>query len=188
VVVDEVVMGQIMIVEQLNENSVIVNEGARAEWICESLDRHGIIVDAEGCVDVKLFPLDCFSVSRFFAEHSESELTIIDVDKRVFLTSRILLHLFASDVAVLLATNHLGECVLVGLQGIHHHPELPIIFLDYRDGSGRIITDDASHDRVLCLHVFRLSQVLEELCIVVELEIGLELLVAIDDLGLLLVL
>lgn len=48
VVIDEVIMGQIMIVEQLHENSVIVNERAGAEWISEALDWHGVVIDANG--------------------------------------------------------------------------------------------------------------------------------------------
>ena len=63
-----------MVVEQLHENSVVVNEGACAEWISEALNWHGVVVDADGSVDVELFSLDSFNVSGLFTKDSDSIL------------------------------------------------------------------------------------------------------------------
>ena len=177
------VMGQIVVVEQLNENSVVVNEGACAEWISEALNWHGVVVDADGSVNVELFSLDSFNISGLFTEDSESELTIVDVHEGILLACSVLLHLFASDVAVFISSDHLSEGVLVGLETVHHDMELSIVLLDHGDGSGGIITDDTGNDWELGLNILRLCQVLEQLSVVVELEIWLELLILLDILS-----
>ena len=177
------IMGKIMVVEQLHENSVVVNEGACAEWISEALNWHGVVVDADGSVDVELFSLNSFNISGIFAKDSESELTVIDVHEGILLASSVLLNLFASNVAVLVTTDHLGECVLIGLETVHHHMEFPIILLDHGDGSGRVITDDTGNNWELGLNILRLCQVLKQLSVVVELKIWLELLVLLDILS-----
>ena len=135
-VIDEVVVGKIVVVEQLHENSVVVNEGAGAEWVCEALDWHGVVINTDSCVDVKLFPLDSFKISGLFPKDSESKLTIVNVHKGVLLSCSVLLDLLAPDVAVLVTSNHLSEGVLIGLQTVHHDMELSIVLLDHGDGSG----------------------------------------------------
>ena len=104
-----------MVVEKLDENSVVINERASTEGICKALDGHSVVIDTDGSIDVKLFPLNGFGVSSIFSEDSESKLTVVNKHKSVFLTSSILLDFFASNVAVLFASDHLGEGVLVGL-------------------------------------------------------------------------
>ena len=181
------IMGQIMVVEQLHENSVVVNEGACAEWISEALNWHGVVVDADGSVDVELFSLDSFNVSGLFTKDSESELTIVDVHEGILLACSVLLNLFASDIAVLITSDHLSEGVLVGLETVHHNMEFSIVLLDHGDGSGRVITDDTGNNWELGLNILRLCQVLKQLSIVVELKIWLELLVLLDILSLFLI-
>ena len=188
VVIDEVVMGQIVVVEKLHENSVVVNEGASAEWVCEALDWHGVVVNADSCVDVKLFSLDSFHISSLFAKDSEPELTVVDIHEGILLSCSVLLDLLAPDVAVLLSSDHLGEGVLIGLETVHHHMEFSIILLYDRDRSGRVITDDASDNWELSLHIFRFRQVLEQLSVIVELQIRLQLLILLLILGFLLIL
>lgn len=176
-------MCQIMVVEQLHENSVVVNEGACTEGISEALNWHGVVVDADGSVDVELFSLDCFNISGFFSKDSESELTIVDVHEGILLACSVLLNLFASNVAVLITSNHLGEGVLVGLETVHHNMEFSIVLLDHGNGSGRVITDYTGNDWELGLNILRLCQVLKQLSIVVELKIWLELFVLLDILS-----
>jgi hypothetical protein len=153
VVIDEMIMGKIMVVEKLDENSVVINERACAEGICKALDGHSVVIDTDGTVDVKLFSLDGFGVSSLFSEDSESKLTVVNEHECVLLTRSILLHFFAPDVAVLLASNHLGEGVLVGLETIHHDPKFPIVLFDDGDGSGRVITDNTCDNWELGLDV-----------------------------------
>lgn len=128
-----------------------------------------------------------FNISALLTEDSESEFTIIDVHEGILISCSILLDLFAPDVAVLFTTDHLGEGVLIGLKTVHHNMEFPVILFYHCDGSGRVITDDAGHDWELGLHIFRLCQVLEQLCVVVELQVGLQLLIFLLILCLLLV-
>ena len=45
-VVNEVVMGQIVVVEQLHEDTVVCDERAGAKRVAESLDRHCVVVEA----------------------------------------------------------------------------------------------------------------------------------------------
>jgi hypothetical protein len=95
------------------------------------------------------------------------------------------LNLLAPDVTVFLASDHLGESVLVSLKTVHHYPKLSIILFDDGDGSCGVITDDAGDNRELCLNVFGFCQILEQLSIVVELEVRLELFVLVGILRLL---
>ena len=99
----------------------------------------------------------------------------------------VLLNLFASNVAVLFASNHLSEGVLVGLETVHHNMEFSIVLLDHGDGSCGVITDDSGNNWELGLNILRLCQVLKQLSIVVELKIWLELLVLLDILSLFLI-
>lgn len=182
------VMGQIVVVEKLNEDSIVVNERACAERISEALDWHCVIVNSNGCVDVKLFFLDSFNVSSLFSKDSESEFTVVNEHEGILLTCSILLDFLASDVAVLVSSDHLGEGIFVGLETVHHHPKFPVVFLDHGDSSGGVITDDTGNNWELGLNILRLCQVLEQLCVVVELKIWLQLLVTLHLLGFVLIL
>jgi hypothetical protein len=142
-----------MVVEKLDENSVIINERACAEGICKALDGHSVVIDTDGSIDVELFFLNSLGVSRLFSEDSESKFTVVNKHECVLLTGSILLDLFASDVAVFLASNHLGEGVFIGLKTIHHDPKFPIILFDHGDCSGRVITDNTCNNWELCLDV-----------------------------------
>ena len=177
-----------MVVEKLNEDSIVVNERACAERISEALNWHGVVVDTDGLVDVKLFPLDSLYISSLFAKDSEAELAVVDVHQGILLTSGVLLHFFASNVTVFVSSNHLGEGVLVSLKTVHHDPEFPIVFLDHSDRSCGVITDDTGNNWELGLNILGLCQVLEQLSIVVELKIWLQLLITLSILSLVLLL
>jgi hypothetical protein len=45
-IIEKVIMGQRIVVEELNEDQIIVNESACAEWISKSLNWHCVIVNA----------------------------------------------------------------------------------------------------------------------------------------------
>ena len=142
-----------MVIEKLDENSVVINERACAEGICKALDGHSVVIDTDGSIDIKLFPLNGFGVSSIFSEDSESKFTVVNKHKSVFLTSSILLDFFTPDVAVLLASNHLGESIFVGLQTIHHDPKFSIILFDHSDCSCGVITDNTCDNWELGLNV-----------------------------------
>ena len=188
VVVDEMVMGQIVVVKKLHEDSIVVNERACAERISEALNWHGVIIDSNGSVDVKLFLLDSFNISSLFSKDSESKFTIINEHEGILLAGSILLDFLASDVAVLVSSDHLGKGILISLETVHHNPKFSVVFLDHSDSSSGVITDDAGNDWELGLNILRLCQVLEQLCVVVELKIWLQLLVTLHLEGILFIL
>ena len=142
-----------MIVEKLHENSIVINERACAEGICKALDRHCVVIDTDGSVDVKLFSLNDLGVSSLFSEDSEFKFTVVNKHECVFLTSSILLDFFASDVAVLFTSNHLSECIFVGLKTVHHDPKFPIILFDHGDRPCRVITDATCDNWELGLNI-----------------------------------
>ena len=70
VIVYKVVVDQLVVVEQLNEHSVVSNEGAGAERVTKSLDRHGVVVDPDCVIDIKFFIFNGLVVSGHFSEES----------------------------------------------------------------------------------------------------------------------
>ena len=70
VIVYKVVVDQLVVVEQLNEHSVVSNEGAGAERVTKSLDRHGVVVDPDCVIDIKFFIFNGLVVSGYFSEES----------------------------------------------------------------------------------------------------------------------
>ena len=86
-IVQKVVMSQGVIVEELDEDDVVGNECASAEWISKALNWHGVVVDTDESVDVNFCFFNFVFGSLFFVEHSHSEFSIIDVNKSIFLTS-----------------------------------------------------------------------------------------------------
>lgn len=88
------VVCQAFVVEELNENSLIRNEGASYKRVCEALDRHSVIINFQSLVNIKFLLFDHLWVPRLFAKDPQSELTIIYKCYRVFLTGGILLNFF----------------------------------------------------------------------------------------------
>ena len=86
-IIQKVIMGQIVIVEELHEDNVIGNESASAEWISEALNWHGVVVDTDESVDVDFCFFDFVFGSLFFVEHSHYKFSIIDVNKSIFFTT-----------------------------------------------------------------------------------------------------
>ena len=132
-------MSQIIIIEQLNKNSVIIYERTSAERISKSLNRHGVIVYSQCLINVEFSLLNFLLSSLFFTKNSQSELAIIYVDQSIFVTLIVLFHLLASDEAGWQPSDLLIERLFVGLQIVHSYPELSIIFLGNGDGPGGII-------------------------------------------------
>jgi len=46
-IVQKVIMGQVIIVEELDEDDVVGDESASAEWISKALNWHGVVVDTD---------------------------------------------------------------------------------------------------------------------------------------------
>jgi hypothetical protein len=141
-------VSSIIVVEKLNEDSIIVDEGAGTEWIRKALDWHSIVINTQSFVDVKFFIFDFSFLPSFFSEYSELKVSIIDVNNGVFVAFVVLFDLFESDVVIRLSTNLFIKSLLISFKIVHSHPKLSVILLSNRDCSGRIVSDHASHDWV----------------------------------------
>lgn len=139
IVVYEMVVCQGFVMKELYEDSLIRNKGASYERVSEPLDRHRMVVNAEGLVDVKLLFFDDRGVPRFFAENPQSELTIIDERYRIFFTGGILLNFFETNIAVIFTANLLFKGLLVILKTIHPDPKFPIVLFRDSYRSCRIV-------------------------------------------------
>jgi hypothetical protein len=47
VIVYEVVVDKLVVVEKLHEHSVVINERACNEWVAETLNWHGVVIDTD---------------------------------------------------------------------------------------------------------------------------------------------
>lgn len=92
------------------------------------MDRHGVVVNTNGSIDVKLFSQGYFSSSLLLGEHSQCEFAVIDVDDSIFHSGVILLDLLESNVVVRVSTKLFIESLLVGLKIVHSYPNLGVVF------------------------------------------------------------
>ena len=136
VIVYEVVMGEVVVIEQLDEDSVVSDERTSAKWVCEALDRHRKVIDTQGFIDVEFLFLDDLWGPLFFAHQSEPELTVIDVNESILVALVILFNFFAPNEAVRLSTDLLIKCLFVRLKVVHADPELSVILLRHQNGPG----------------------------------------------------
>ena len=135
-IVNEVVMGEAVIVEELDEDSIIRDERARDKGVREPLNRHGVVVDAECLVDVELLFMNHLRAPCLLSEDSQSKLTVVDECDGIFFTSGVLLNLLEPDETILRAANLFLECLLIGLKIVHANPVFAITRLSHHDGPG----------------------------------------------------
>lgn len=173
-IVNEVVMGEAVIVEELYEESIVRDESACDKWVRESLNWHGVVVDTESLVDVELLFTNHLRTPRLLPKHSEPKFAVIDEGNGIFFTRRVLLNLLEPDETIFLTANLFLESLLIGLKIVHAHPVLAIIFLSHHDGPGRIVGDHARHHGVRCLNALVFGEILEIVCVALELDIRLE--------------
>ena len=129
VVVDEVVVHLVVVVKQLHRNTIVGNEAASDEWIWEARDRHRVVIEAEGGVDVEIFVLTLLLRPLHFVEDAETELAIVDEDDRVLVARRVLLDLLRPDIALFATADTFFESLLVRLEIVHADPEFAVISL-----------------------------------------------------------
>lgn len=160
-IINEVVVGEAVVVEKLNKDSIIGDEGAGDERVRESLDWHRVVVDAERLIDVELLSADDIGASRLLAKHSEPELAVIDERNGILFTGRILLDLLEPDEAVILTANLLLKSLLIGLKIVHADPVFLVIFLGNHDGPGRIVRYHTRNHGVHRLNALVFGEILE---------------------------
>ena len=95
---------QLGVVEESYEHFILRDPSMRDEWICQSVDDHNPVVDANQSCDIylilrdlKLLPLVAALYHRV-VKSSQIEGTIVNIDHRKDSALAILLHLFALDV------------------------------------------------------------------------------------------
>lgn len=105
--------------EQGDVYFIHADPAARDEWIRQVLAGHGGSFQVEELVDVELISSNFFLGSPFFAEGSEEEDTVVEVDAGKLVAVVCLLHLFALNVVIFSETKLLMERDFVVLQGVH---------------------------------------------------------------------
>jgi hypothetical protein len=98
-IVEEVMMLDILVVEQIDEEQVIVDEGTVNEWVGKVVDRHRVVVQTKGFVDVKLGIFYFFRSPICLTKHSAIKMPIIEVTASKLCARRILLDFIALDIA-----------------------------------------------------------------------------------------
>ena len=114
-VVDEVVVGEAVVVEQVDEDLLGVQERAGDEWVWERLVAHRVVVYAADLVDVQFFLCDFILCACHFRKCPHFEVAVIIVADCVALAIWSLLHLLQLDVLALVASNLLLKGDLVAL-------------------------------------------------------------------------
>jgi hypothetical protein len=88
-----------MVVEQINkQNLILVNKASGDVWVWEVIDRHGIVIDSNKWVDVKLFFVYFILRSCSLSKSSQFETAIIKVTDSKQISSTILLDLLQFNV------------------------------------------------------------------------------------------
>jgi len=103
------------------------------------LDRHGVVVDTEGRVDVELLGFGLLGGSSFLTEDSDVEFTVVSINVSILVTSVVLLDLFASDVVVRVTSDLFIKGLLVSFKIVHSYPEFSVITFCNCYGSCRVI-------------------------------------------------
>ena len=103
------------------------------------MDRHGVVIDTEGRIDVELLGFGLLGGSPFLTEDSDVEFTVVSINVSILVTSVVLLDLFASDVVIRVTSDLFIKGLLVSFKIVHSYPEFSVITFSNCYGSCRVI-------------------------------------------------
>ena len=120
---------------QAHKQYHIRNKAAGNERIRKIVNRHREIVDVNCFVYIEFFCFDLLLGSRFRSEGAHVEFAVVHVGDRVFVSLRVLFHLFELDVLLRVAADFFFEGQAVGFQGVLFDPVFLVGFFSDSDGA-----------------------------------------------------
>ena len=164
-----------------------INEATVNKWVRKIINCHSVVVKAKSLVDVQFFlfnllwcsfdlSLDVHGFKLWNFKDSNLENTVIKVWHCEHSTLLILLDFLHLDIATLIIFFKRADIVLEGVL-----LDLITKVARLRDGNGRlrVISNDAAHYGVVCLHVLRTGKPTENVVEVLKTLVRLYVLVSV---------
>ena len=96
--VEEVMVAKVRIVEQVDEQEIIGHKAGGNEGVREVVDRHRVVAEVQGCVDVELLCGDLLGGPSGLTKSPEPEPTVVQVGDGKLGAVCVLLDLLQLDV------------------------------------------------------------------------------------------